>query len=89
MLNEHLQQTIHCDQICAVGDSDSSEGSRTELDSHANMPVVGKHCFILADTGKTAEVSPYTLDYDAMDVKIVDAAVIYKCPFTHFQSISS
>ena len=62
MLNKHLQRTIHCAHICAVGNSDSSEDSRTELDSHSNMPVVGKNCFILADTGKTAEVSPYTPD---------------------------
>ena len=27
--------------------------SRTELDSHANMVVVGKHCVILDDMGKT------------------------------------
>ena len=25
--------------------------SRTELDSHANMPVVGKNAFVLAETG--------------------------------------
>ena len=29
--------------------------SRTELDTHANMPVVGKQCFILAETGKTVD----------------------------------
>ena len=51
------------------------------------MPVVGNHCFILASTGKTAEVSPYTPDYEAMDVKIVDAVLLYECPFTHEQSI--
>lgn len=33
-------------------DDDFVEGeSRTELDSHANMPVVGKNAFVLADTG--------------------------------------
>ena len=56
--------------------------SRTELDSHANMPVVGKNCYVLAETGKSADVSPYTPDYDAMKVPIVDAAVRYDCKFT-------
>ena len=56
--------------------------SRTELDSHANMPVVGKKCYVLTDTGKTADVSPYTPDYDAMKVSIVDAAIQYDCKFT-------
>ena len=32
-------------------------------------------------------MTPYTLDYEAMDVKIVDAAVLYECLFTHEQSI--
>ena len=26
--------------------------SRTELDSHANMPGVGKHAYIIAETNK-------------------------------------
>ena len=34
--------------------------SRTELDSHANMPVVGKHAYIIAETGKKVDVSPFT-----------------------------
>ena len=34
--------------------------SPTELDSHANMPVVGKHAYIIAETGKKVDVSPFT-----------------------------
>jgi hypothetical protein len=45
------------------------------------MPVVGRHAYILAETGKTVEVSPYTPDYKAMQVPLVDAAVRYDCPF--------
>ena len=56
-------------------------GSRTELDSHANMPVVGKNAFILAETGKSCEVSAFTPDYEPMLVPIVDAAVLYECPY--------
>ena len=55
--------------------------SRTELVSHANMPVVGKHAYILAELGKTVEVNPYTPDYKSMSVPLVDAAVQYDCPY--------
>ena len=55
--------------------------SRTELDSHANMPVVGKNAYVLADTGRTADVSAYTPDYEPMELRIVDAAVLYECPY--------
>ena len=32
-------------------DNDVGGQSRTELDSHANMPVVGKNAFVLEDHG--------------------------------------
>ena len=57
------------------------EGSRTELDSHANMPVVGRHAYIISDTGRMADVSPFTPDYASMQLRIVDAAVQYDCPY--------
>ena len=53
--------------------------SRTELDSHANMPVVGKNAYILAEHGKTISVSPFSPDYKPLDVPMVDAAVQYDC----------
>jgi hypothetical protein len=63
-------------------DDDSNEESRTELDSHANMPVVGRHAYILSDNGRTADVSAFTPDYKPMEVRIVDAAVQYECPYS-------
>ena len=60
---------------------ETAKESRTELDSHANMPVVGKNAFVMADTGHTVEVSAFTPDYEPMMVPIVDAAVLYECPF--------
>jgi hypothetical protein len=55
---------------------------RTELDSHANMPVVGRHgTYIISDTGRIADVNPFTPDYDSMQVPIVDAAVQYDCAY--------
>ena len=41
------------------GQNPSMHSSRTELDTHANMPVVGSECFVIAKTGKTAQVHPY------------------------------
>eukprot|EP00957_Ditylum_brightwellii_P069405 5268823-Ditylum_brightwellii.AAC.1 len=44
------------------------EQSRTELDSHANMPVVGIYANVISDTGKVADVSPFTPDYNSMKI---------------------
>ena len=56
--------------------------SRTDLGSHANMPVVGTHSTIISDTGRIADISPYTPDYKCMQVKIVGEAVKYECLYT-------
>lgn len=56
--------------------------SRTELDSHANMPVVGCNAIVLAEVGRRVDVNPFTPDYPSMTVSLVDAAVMYTCPFT-------
>ena len=57
--------------------------SRTDLDSHANMVVVGRNVAIINDTGRRAEVSPFTPDYDSLhSVPIADAAIRYDCPFS-------
>ena len=56
--------------------------SRTELDSHANMPVVGQHALILGDTGRHVDVSPFSPSYEPTTARIVDAAVRYECPFS-------
>ena len=71
-----MQRTIKSD-----GDGERPE-SRTELDSHANMAVVGKHCYILSESGKTTDVQPFSPDYKAMTCQIVDAAIQYDDPFT-------
>ena len=55
--------------------------SRTELDSHANMPVVGKHAYIIAETGKKVDMSPFTPDYKPLTIPLVDATVKYNNPY--------
>jgi len=64
-----------------VAEETEGEESRTELDSHANMPVVGQNAYIISDTGRIADVNPFTPDYDSMHVSIVDAAIRYDCPY--------
>ena len=57
-------------------DSINDDESRTELDSHANMAVVGRHCRVIANSGKTVSVQPFTPEYNSLqDIPIVDAAI--------------
>ena len=72
------------DSIVKLSDSSATKKlvSCTDLDSHANMPMVGMHSTIISDTGRIADVSPYTPDYKSMQVKIMDAAVKYECLYT-------
>jgi hypothetical protein len=66
-----------------VYDENENDGlSRTEQDSHANMPIVGRNSCIIADTGRIAEVNPFTPDYNSVQVPIVDSAIQYECPYS-------
>ena len=69
--------------ISSIGHGDFDNfASRTELDSHANMVVVGKHCVIFDDTGKTCTVNAFSESTGKLEnVPIVDALVAYDCPF--------
>ena len=58
------------------------ESSRTELDSHVNMPVIGKNAYILSIIGETVDVAPFTPDYKPIRVELVDAALKYECPYS-------
>jgi hypothetical protein len=85
-ISEHLYSlisTVMASDVNVIEDDGThvEEISRTELDSHANMPVVGRHAYIISDTGRIADVNPFTPDYDSMQVPIVDAAVQYECPY--------
>ena len=61
--------------------NDESEMIQTELNSHANMIVIGKHCHVLAKTGRHVDVNPFTPAYKALKAPIVDAAIQYDCPY--------
>ena len=79
--NEHL-----CFQISSVIASASTtvknDLPRTELDSHANMVVLGKNCFIFEKTGRTCDVSGFSPTLDSVTLPIVDAVIVYDCPVT-------
>ena len=57
----------------------------SELDSHANMTVLGEHCFVFDNIhGQTCKVQPFDPSLGTVkEVLIVDAAVAYDCPYTH------
>ena len=61
-------------------DIEADGQSRTELDSHANMPVVGREAMVVERSGRTVEVSPFTPDYKPIKVEIVDAIIQYDSP---------
>ena len=57
--------------------------SATELDSHANMSVIGKHALIISDSGSTAQVNSFAKEAGGIsEVPIVDAVCAYDCPKT-------
>ena len=58
------------------------DSSRTELDSHANMPVIGKNAYILSKISETVDVAPFTPDNNPIRVGLVDAASKYDCPYS-------
>ncbi len=61
----------------------------TELDSHANMAVVGSNCTIIATSGCYANVTPFSSNIPMMDmVEIGDAAIAYDNPILHITYLS-
>jgi hypothetical protein len=46
------------------------------------MPVVGRHAYVISDTGEVADVSPFTPDYSSMKIRVVDIANQYDCDRT-------
>ena len=62
-------------------DARDNEDSRTEIDSHANMVVLGAHAFIFESTNCTCNVQPVDPSLGtASKIPIADVAVVYECP---------
>ena len=85
--NQHTIQAVVAAlkaQLSDINGTNHIINFQTELDSHANMVVLGKECFIFESTGKTCNVLPFNKELGiASDVPIVDAALAYDCPFTN------
>ena len=71
--------------IAAVDGSVGSEGhrvgrpgfSRAELDSHANMVCLGKHCTVIRRTGQNVRVNAVASAVGSLkQVPLVDAAIV-------------
>ena len=62
ILNAHVEYIIANAAISELTATDSK--SNTELDSHANMVVLGRRAVVLNPSGKTVQVSPFTPEYD-------------------------
>ena len=82
-LQRHLQRAI---QVCSVHSRDDmvdGRVGRSDFDSHANMIVIGKDCYIISRSGRFAEVNAFSQEVGRMEsVPIIDAAVAYDCPNT-------
>ncbi len=66
-----------------MGDKDNTTASTTELDSHANMVVVGAQATTIRRSGRSAKVRDFSDNCKSSKaVPIIDAAVAYDCPYT-------
>lgn len=75
--NKHTIGKIIASTEVIEGTTDPS----SELDSHANMVVLGQNAFVFESTGRTCNVWPFTSDLDIVsNVPIVDGAIAYDCP---------
>ena len=65
------------------GGARARSAGTTELDSYANMVVIGAQGTIIQKTGRYADVNAFSSDVGTLSrVPIVDAGVAYDCPFS-------
>ena len=84
---EEMKYKIRCRAKISVIEIEGKGGSstsRTELDSHANFCVVGRHCYIISWSGKTVDVAAFSESAGGLNVvPIVDCMLAYGCPLTN------
>ena len=60
--------------------SAGESGGNTELDSQANMCVLGKQCQVLSESGRSVDVGAFTKSAGGLNqVPIVNAMLAYDC----------
>ena len=83
MPNDYLQNLIRYGVAGVEVGIYDGRPSLTELDSHANMIVIGKQCLEVNNTGKTAHVDSFSKDVGSISsVRIVDAICAYDDPLS-------
>lgn len=55
--------------------------SWTYFDFLATMVVVRKNAYIANWTGRKAKVQPYSPNHKPQEILLVDAAILYECPY--------
>jgi len=69
--------------VTTYNENTASVDPRTELESHANMVVLGASAFIFELTNRFCNVQPFDSKLGTShDVPIVDGALAYECPYT-------
>ena len=77
--SQHIKTVLNISSSSTFASS-----SRTELDSHANSPVVGKNAIILYKTEMKVNVTPFSDYFGIMtELSVVHAEVAYDCPITN------
>ncbi len=80
--DKHLSELIVMSVLNDRGDDRFAEifSSFTELDSYANMVVVGKQAFVFSHSGQFANVQAFADKVEGLQkVPIVDAIIAYDC----------
>ena len=71
-------------RICSSVETNPHCSGQTELDSHANMCVFGKHSTVISKSMRTVDVSTFAAEAGQLNkVPIVDAMVAYDCKRTN------
>ena len=66
----------------AADSANDNKSSTTELDSHANMAVVGAQATVIQETGLLADVNAFSEEVSTLKrIPINDVAIAYDCPY--------
>ena len=70
--------------ISAIRGDQNMDASQTELDSHANMCVFGRHSMIISESNRSVDVTAFAEEAGGiLKVPIADIMVAYDCKRTH------
>ena len=80
--NDHVVGIIYGASFNNAESSEFEQYPKSELDSHANMVILGRNCFIFEWSGRTCNVMSFTKTLGTVQhIPIIDAAITYDCPY--------